>query len=188
MKVKSESEVAQSCPTSSDPMNCSLPGSSVHGIFQARVLEWGAIAFSARLPCPSPTPGVYPNSCPLSCWCHPTIASSVTPFSSGPQSFPALGSFPMSWLFASGGESIGDLASASVLPMSIQGWSPLGLAGLISLLSKGLSRVFSNTMITCLLYSPSWTLTICVLSCKFYFNRMFAFTNDCEWYFLICKQ
>ena len=85
-------------------------------------------------------------------------------------------------LFASYGQSIGDLASASVLPMSIQGWFPLGLTGLISLLSKGCSRVFSNTMITCvsLLYSPSWTLSICVLSCKFYFNRMFAFTNDCE--------
>ena len=107
-----------------------------------------------------------------------------------PQSFPASGSFPMSQLFASGGQSIGDLASASVLPMSIQGWFPLLLTGLISLVSKGLSRVFSSSMITCvsLLYSPSWTLTICVLSCKFYFNRMFAFTNDCEWYFLICKQ
>ena len=96
----------------------------------------------ARLPCPSPTPGVCSNSCPLSQWCHPTISSSVIPLSSYPQSFPASGSFPMSWLFASGGQSIG--ASASVLPMNIQGWFSFGLTGLISLLSKELSRAFSN--------------------------------------------
>ena len=82
----------------------------------------------ARLPCPSPTPRVYPNSCPLSRWCHPTISSSVIPFSSCLQSFPASGSFQMSQLFSSGGQSIGVSASTSVLPMNIQDWSPLGLA------------------------------------------------------------
>ena len=90
----------------------------------------------ARPPCPSPTPGVYPNSRPLNRWCHPTISSSVIPVSSCPQSFPASGSFPMNQLFISGGQSIGD--SPSVLPMNIQGWFPLGLTGLVSLLSKGL--------------------------------------------------
>ena len=99
----------------------------------------------ARLPCPSPTPGVYSNSRPPSQWCHPTISSSVAPFSSCPQSFPVSGSFIMSQLFASGGQSIGVSASASVLPMNIQDWFPLGLTGLISLQSKGLSRVFSST-------------------------------------------
>ena len=99
----------------------------------------------ARPPCPSPTPRVHPNPCPLSWWCHPTISSSVIPFSSCPQSFPASGSFPICQLFASGGQSIGVSASASVLPMNIQDWSPLGWTGWISLQSKGLSRVFSNT-------------------------------------------
>ena len=99
----------------------------------------------AKPPCPSPTPGVYPNSCPLSWWCHPTISSSVVLFSSCLQSFPASESFQMSQLFASGGQSIG--ASASVLPMNIQDWFPLGWAGLISLQSKGLSRVISNTTV-----------------------------------------
>ena len=98
-----------------------------------------------RPPCPSPTPGVYPNSCPLSRWCHPTISSSVIPFSSHLQSFPASGSFQMSQFFTSGGQSIGASASASVLPMNIQDWFPLGWTGWISLQSKGLSRVFSNT-------------------------------------------
>ena len=97
-----------------------------------------------RLPCPSPAPRVYSNSCPLSRYCHPTISSSVVPFSSHLQSFPASGSFLMSQFFTSGGQSVGVSASASVLPMSIQGWFPLGLTGLISLLSKGLSRVFST--------------------------------------------
>ena len=101
----------------------------------------------ARLPCPSLSPGVGSDSCPLYQWCHPTISSFVTPFSSCPQSFPASGSFPMSWLFASGGQIIGVSASASVLPMSTQGWFPLGLTGLISLQSKGLSSVFSSTTI-----------------------------------------
>ena len=86
-----------------------------------------------RPPCPSPTPGVYTNSCPLRCWCHPTISSSVIPFSSRLQSFPASGSFQMSQLFTSGGQSIGVSASASVLPMDIQGCFPLGLTGWISL-------------------------------------------------------
>ena len=99
----------------------------------------------ARPPCPSPTPWICSNSFPWSQWCHPTISSSVTPFSSFPQSFPASGSFPMSWFFASGDQSIG--ASASVLPMNIQGWFPLGLTGLISLQSKGLSRVLSSTTV-----------------------------------------
>ena len=101
----------------------------------------------ARPPRPSPTPGVYPNPCPLSWWCHPAISSSVVPFSSCSQSAPALGSFPMSQLFAWGGQSIGVSASTSVLPMNIQGWSPLGWTGWISLQSKGLSRVFSNTTV-----------------------------------------
>ena len=109
--------VAKSCPTLCNPMNCSTPA-------------W-----------------VCSNSCPLSCWCHATISSSVTPFSSCPQSFPASGSFPMSWLFASGGQRIGALASAPVLPMNVQDWSLLGLTGLISLQSKGLSGVFSNTTV-----------------------------------------
>ena len=101
----------------------------------------------ARPPCPSPTPGVYPNPCPSSWWCHPTISSSVVPFSSCPQSFPASGSFQMSQLFASGGQGIGVSASASVLPVNTQDWSPLGWTGWISLQSKGFSRVFSNTTV-----------------------------------------
>ena len=100
-----------------------------------------------RLHCPSPTPGVYSNSGPLSQWCHPTISSSVVPFFSHLLSFPASGSFPMIQLFASGGQSIGISASASVLWMNIQDWFPLGLTGLISLQSKGLSRVSSNTTV-----------------------------------------
>ena len=101
----------------------------------------------ARPPCPSPTPGVHPNPCPSSQWCHPTISSSAVPFSSCPQSFPASGSFPMSQLFLSGGQSTGVSASTSVLPMNTQDWSPLGWIGWISLQSKGLSRVFSNTTV-----------------------------------------
>ena len=100
------------------------------------------------LPCPPLSPGVCANSCPLSQWCHPTISSSVVPpFSSCPQPFPASGSFPVNWLFASGDQRIVASTSASVLPMNIQGWSPLGWAGWISLQSKGLSRVFSNTTV-----------------------------------------
>ena len=100
-----------------------------------------------RPPCPSPTPRVYPNARPLSRWCHPTILSSLVPFSSCPQSFPASGSFPMSQLFTSGGQSIGASASTSVLPMNIHDWYPLGWTGWISLQSKGLSRVFSTTTV-----------------------------------------
>ena len=101
----------------------------------------------ARPLCPSPTHRAYPNSCPLSRWFYPTISSFVVPFSSCPQSFPASGSFQMSQLFTSGGQSTGDSALASVLPMNIQDWFPLGLTGLISLQYKGLSSVFSITMV-----------------------------------------
>ena len=100
-----------------------------------------------RPPCPSPTPRVHPNPCPSSRWCHPTISSSVVPFSSCPQSFPASGSFPMSQLFTSGGQSIGVSASTSVLAVNTQDWSPLEWTGWISLQSKGLPRVFSNTTV-----------------------------------------
>ena len=101
----------------------------------------------ARPPCPSQTPGVYSNSCPSSQWCHPAISPSVVPFSSCLQSFPASGSFQMSQLFASGGRRIGVSASTSVLPMNIQDLFPLGWTSWISLQSKGLSRVFSNTTV-----------------------------------------
>ena len=101
----------------------------------------------ARPPCPSPTPRAYSNSCPSGHWCHPTISSSVVPFSSHLQSFPPSESFQMSQLFTSGGWSIGVSASASVLPMNIQDSFPLGWTGWISLQSKGLSRVFSNTTV-----------------------------------------
>ena len=119
----------------------------------------------ARPPCPSPTLGVHPNPCPLSLTCHPVISSSVVPLSSCPQSFPASGSFQTSQLFASGGQSIGVSASTSVLPMNPQDWSPLGWTSWSSLLSKGLSRVFSNTTVQKLqffcaqlsLYSPALT-------------------------------
>ena len=101
----------------------------------------------ARPPCPLPTSRVHPNPSPLSQWCHPTISSSVVPFSSGPQSFPASGSFAVSQLFAWGGQSTGVSASTSVLPMNAQDWSPSEWTGWISLQSKGLSRVFSNTTV-----------------------------------------
>ena len=99
----------------------------------------------ARPPCPSPSPRVHSNSCPLSQWCYPAISFSVVHFSSCPQSLPASGSFPMSQLFSWGGQSIGVSASASLLPMNIQDWSPLGWTSWMSLQSKGLLRVFSNT-------------------------------------------
>jgi len=105
----------------------------------------GPMNAHSRPPSPSLTPRVYPETCPSSQWCHPTISSSVVPFSSCPQSLPASRSFPMSQLFASAGQSIG--VSASILPMNIQNWFPLGLTGLVSLQSKGLSRVFCNTTI-----------------------------------------
>ena len=118
------SSVAQLCPTLGDPMNCSMPGLPVHHQLSE-----------------------FTHSCPLSQWCHATISSSVVPFSSYLQSFPPSGSFPMSQFFASGGQSIGVSASASVLPVNILDWFPLGWTGWISLQSKGLSRVFSNTKV-----------------------------------------
>ena len=123
--------------SSSFQFSCSVVSYSLrpHGLQHARTL------------CPSPTPGVHPNPCPLSRWCHPTISPSVVPFSSCLQSFPTSGSFQMSKLFTSGGQSIGVSASASVLPMNTQDWSPLVWTGWISLQSKGLSRVFSNTTV-----------------------------------------
>ena len=108
------------------------------------VTPWTA---ACQVSCPSLIPGACSNSCPLSWWCHPTISSSVTSFSSYPQSFPASGSFPMSQLFASDGQSVGASASTSILPINIQSWFPLGLLGLISLLFKGLARVFSSTTV-----------------------------------------
>ena len=104
----------------------------------------------ARPPCPSPAPGAYSNSCPLSRWCHPTISSSVVPFSSHLQSFPASGSFQMSQLFAWGGQSIGASASGSVLSMNIQDWSPLGWTGWICSQPRGLSRVSSSPQFLCI--------------------------------------
>ena len=125
ISVNSVSSVAHSCLDSLQP----------HGLQHT------------RLPCPSPTPRACTNSCPLSWWCHPIISSSVILFSSCLQSFPASGSFPRSQFFSPGGQSIGVSASASVLPMNIQDWFPLGWTGWISLQSKGLSRAFSNTTV-----------------------------------------
>ena len=175
------------------PMDCSPPGSSVHGIFQARVLEWGAVAWlsnfipwfssvqfscsvvsnslqlhelqHARPPCPSPTTRVHSDSRTLSQWCHPAISSSVVPFFSCPESLLASESFPMSQLFAWGGQSTGISALASFLPKKSQDWSPSEWTGWISLQSKGLSRVFSNTTVQKsinflalgFLYSPTLT-------------------------------
>ena len=114
-----------------------------------------------RPPCPSPTPGVYSNSCPLSRWCHPTISSSVIPFSSRLQTFPASGPFPMTQFFTSGGQSTGVSASTSVLPMNIQDWFPLGRTGWISLLSKRSSPTPQfksiNSSLLSFLYSPTPT-------------------------------
>ena len=123
-----------SVPISSVQLSCSVVSDSLkpHELQHARPL------------CPSPTPGVYSNSCPSSQWCHPAISSSVAPFSSCPQSLQASGSFPMSQLFTWGGQSIG-VSASSVLPMNIQDWSPLRWTGWISLQSKGLSRIFSNS-------------------------------------------
>ena len=108
---------------------------------------WPLESQHARPPCSPPIPGDYPDPCPLNRWCHPAISSSVIPFSSCPQSFPASGSFPISQLFTWGGQSIGVSASTSVPPMNTQDWSPLGWTGWISLQSKGLSRVLSNTTV-----------------------------------------
>ena len=146
--------VAQSCPTLCDPMDCSTPD----------------------FPCPSPYPRICSNLCPLSRWCHPIISSSVVPFSSGLQSFPTSTSFLMSQLFTSGGQSFG--TSALVLLLNIQGWFPLGLTGLISLQSKGLSRVFSNTTVQkhqfLLLYGP-------ILTCihDYWKNHSFDYIDLC---------
>ena len=126
----------QSSDASSVQFSCSVMSDSL----------WSHEPQHARPPCPSPTPGVHLNPYPLSRWCHPTISSSVIPFSC-PQSFPASGSFPISQLFAWGGQNIGVPASTSVLPMNTQDWFPLGWTGWISLHSKGLSRVFSNTTV-----------------------------------------
>ena len=129
-----------------------VPGHQEKGVFNMRFSHSVVYDFlpphglqHARPPCLSPTLRAYSNSCPLSQWCHPTISSSVVTFSFCLQSFPASGSFPMSQFFALSGQSIGVSALASVLPMNIQGWFLLGLTGLISLQSKGLWRVFSNT-------------------------------------------
>ena len=123
------------------------PSVQFSSVAQSCLTLWPHEPQDARPPCPSPTARVYPNPCPLSRWCHPTITSSVVPFSSCSQSFPASGSFPMSQLFASGGQSIGVSASTSVLQMNTQDWSPLGWTGWISWQSKGISRVFSNTTV-----------------------------------------
>ena len=156
----------------------------------------------ARLPCPSPTPRVYSNSCPLSRWCHPTISSSIVPFSSCLQSFPASGCFQMSQFFTSDGQSIGVSASASVLPMNIQDWFPLRWTGWISLQSKGLSRVFSNTtvqkhqffgaqlsslylsVIHCMILASAWSQEVVVVGwrinalscheCQFYWTQLMS--------------
>ena len=155
-------------------MDCSMPGFPVHHQFQFITTgpiyamlthlysSFNSVQFShlvmsdsmqphepqhTRPPCPSPIPGIYPNSCPLSRWCHPTISFSVVPFSSHLQSFPASGSFQIHQLFALGGQCIGASASTSVFQMNTQDWSPLGWTGWISLQSKGLSRVLSNTTV-----------------------------------------
>ena len=160
-----------------------------------------------RLPCPSPSPRVHSNSCPLSQWCHPTISSSVVPFSSCLQSFPASGFFPVSRLFESRGQSIGVSASVwvSVLPMNVQGGFPLGLTGWISLQSKGLSRVLFNTKVwkinsleLSLLYGPTlvttsktiaWTLVSKVMSLFFSMSRfVIAFLPRSKHFLISCLQ
>ena len=122
---------------------------------------WPQGMWPARLPCPSPSPGVCSNSCQLTWWNHPTISSSVLPFSPCPQSFLASGSFLMSWVCTTGDQNIEVSASASVLPMNVQDWSPLGLTGWIFLQSKGLSRDFSNTPIVKSAFKSASILIIC---------------------------
>ena len=130
-------------------LSIELLGPSVQfsSVAQSCLTLWPREPQHARPPCPSPTPGVYSNSCPLSQWCHLTISSSVVPFSPWLQSFPISGSFQISQLFTLGAQNIGVSASISVLPMNTQDWFPLGWTGWISLLSKGLSRVFSSTTV-----------------------------------------
>ena len=175
--------VTKLCLTLCSLMDCSMPGfpvlhhllefaqTHVHWVgdaIQPSYLQFSRSVVSdslpphepqhARPPCPSPTPGVHPNPCPLSQWCHPTISSSVIPFSC-PQSFSASGSFQMSQLLASGSQSIGVSASTSVLSMNTRDWSPLGWTGWISLQSKGLSRVFSiSTVQTHQFFSAQFSL------------------------------
>ena len=131
-----------------------------------------------RLPCPSLSHGACSNSCPLSQWCHPVISSSVAPFSSCPQSFPASGSFPISQFFRSVGQRIGVSASASVFPMTIQGWFPLGLTGLVSLQSKGPSRVFFSTIVQ-KHAKPSYC-PISTSICDYWKNHSFDYTALCQ--------
>ena len=137
MKLKTLGPWKKSYDKPAAVLNCSVLSDSLqpHGLQHTRI------------PCPSRSPGTCSNSCPLYWWCHPTISSSAIPFSSCIQSFPASGSFPMIQLFVSGGQSIRASASTSVLPMNTQDWSPLGWTSWISLQSKGLSRVFSNTTV-----------------------------------------
>ena len=134
-------------PNSQSPVPALDSGTQFSSVAQSCLTLWPHESQHARPPRPSPTPGAYSNSCLLSQWCHPTILSSVVPFSSHLQSLPASGSFPMSQFFTSGGQSTGVSASTSVLPLNIQDWSPLGWTGWISSQAKGLSRVFSNTIV-----------------------------------------
>ena len=142
--------VAQFCPILCNPMDCTCQTSLSSVQFSHSVMSDSLQPHESqhtRPPCPSPTPGVHADSCPLSHWCHPAISFSIVPFSSCPQSLPASESFPMSQLFAWGGLNIGVSALASFLPKNIPGWSPSEWTGWISLQSKGLSRVFSNTTV-----------------------------------------
>ena len=149
--------VTKSCPTLCDPMDCS----------------------TLKLPCPSLSPGVCSNSCPLSQWCYLGISSSVTPFSSCPQYFPASGSFPMSRLFTASGQNIGASASASVLPMHIQDWFPLGLTGLL-LQSKGLKSLLQhhNSKASVLQCSAFWPTLTSVHD--YWKNHSFNYTDLCQ--------
>ena len=136
----------------------------------------------SRIPCPSLSPGVCSNSCPSNQWCHPTISSSVIPFSSCLQSFPTPGSFPMSWLFISGGQSIGTSASASGLLMNTQGWFPLGLTCFISLQSKGLSRVFCSTTV----WKYQFKENLSVFHIRFFYMAIIMLKNFPLFLFVEC--
>ena len=141
------SQLPNSFPKNIVPGNWKFFSTQFSSVAQACPTLWSHEPQHTRVPVQPPTPGAHSNSCPLSRWCPPAISSSVIPFSSCPQSLPASGSFPMSQLFPWGGQSTGVSASASVLPMNTQDWSALGWTGWISLQSKGLSRVFSNTTV-----------------------------------------